>query len=33
MVHDAAALRAQAGGMSVIMDRCLLKEYVILKTE
>ncbi|MBC2730202.1 CoA-binding protein [Thiobacillus sp.] len=33
IVHDAAALRAQAGGMSVIMDRCLLKEYVRLKTE
>jgi len=33
IVHDAAALRAQAGGMNVVMDRCLLKEYVRLKTE
>ncbi|MBN8772193.1 MAG: CoA-binding protein [Thiobacillus sp.] len=33
IVHDAAALRAQTGGMSVVMDRCLLKEYVRLKTE
>ncbi|MBD3813477.1 MAG: CoA-binding protein [Betaproteobacteria bacterium] len=33
IVHDAAALRAQAGGMNVVMDRCLFKEYVRLKTE
>ena len=32
IVHDAAALRAQAGGMTVVMDRCLLKDYVRLKT-
>lgn len=33
IVHDAAAQRAQAGGMTVVMDRCLLKDYVRLKTE
>ncbi|MBI3433310.1 MAG: CoA-binding protein [Hydrogenophilales bacterium] len=33
IVHDDAAQRAQAGGMTVVMDRCLLKEYVRLKTE
>ena len=33
IVHDAAAHRAQTGGMTVVMDRCLLKEYVRLKTE
>jgi hypothetical protein len=33
IVHEAAALRAQAAGMAVVMDRCLLKEYVRLKTE
>lgn len=33
IVHEDAALRAQAGGMNVVMDRCLLKEYVRLKTE
>jgi hypothetical protein len=33
IVADAAAHRAQAGGMTVVMDRCLLKEYVRLKTE
>ena len=32
IVHDAAAQRAQAGGMTVVMDRCLLKETVRLKT-
>jgi predicted CoA-binding protein len=32
IVHDAAAQRAQAGGMTVVMDRCLLKEYVRLNT-
>ena len=33
IVHEDAAQRAQAGGMTVVMDRCLLKEYVRLKTE
>ena len=33
IVHEAAAREAQAGGMTVVMDRCLLKEYVRLKTE
>lgn len=33
IVHDGAAQRAQAGGMTVVMDRCLLKEYVRLKTQ
>jgi hypothetical protein len=33
IVHDDAAHRAQTGGMTVVMDRCLLKEYVRLKTE
>jgi predicted CoA-binding protein len=32
IVDAAAALRAQAGGMTVVMDRCLLKEYVRLNT-
>ncbi len=32
IVHDAAAHQAQTGGMTVVMDRCLLKEYVRLKT-
>jgi hypothetical protein len=32
IVHDAAAQRAQGGGMTVVMDRCLLKEYVRLMT-
>lgn len=32
IVHEAAAQRAQAGGITVVMDRCLLKEYVRLKT-
>ena len=32
IVHEAAAQHAQAGGMTVVMDRCLLKEYVRLKT-
>ena len=32
IVHDAAARKAQAGGMTVVMDRCLLKEYVRLFT-
>jgi hypothetical protein len=33
IVHEAAAQRAQASGMTVVMDRCLLKETVRLKTE
>jgi predicted CoA-binding protein len=33
IVHDAAAREAQAGGMTVVMDRCLLKDYVRLKTQ
>jgi hypothetical protein len=33
IVHEDAALRAQASDMNVVMDRCLLKEYVRLKTE
>jgi hypothetical protein len=33
IVHEAAAREALAGGMTVVMDRCLLKEYVRLKTE
>jgi predicted CoA-binding protein len=32
IVHDAAAQRAQAGGITVVMDRCLLKDYVRLHT-
>jgi hypothetical protein len=32
IVHEAAAQRAQAGGMTVVMDRCILKEYVRLMT-
>lgn len=32
IVHEAAAQRAQAGGMTVVMDRCILKEYLRLKT-
>jgi predicted CoA-binding protein len=33
IVHEAAARQAQAGGMTVVMDRCLLKDYVRLMTE
>jgi predicted CoA-binding protein len=33
IVHEAAAQQAQAGGMTVVMDRCILKDYVRLKTE
>jgi len=33
IVHEAAARQAQAGGMTVVMDRCLLKDYVRLLTE
>lgn len=32
IVADAAAHRAQTGSMTVVMDRCLLKEYVRLNT-
>ena len=32
IVADAAAERAQAGGMTVVMDRCILKDYVRLAT-
>lgn len=32
IVHEAAARRARDAGMTVVMDRCLLKEYVRLKT-
>lgn len=32
IVNEDAAQRARAGGMTVVMDRCLLKEYVRLKT-
>jgi len=32
IIHEAAAQRAQDGGMTVVMDRCLLKETVRLKT-
>ncbi|MBU4499342.1 MAG: CoA-binding protein [Gammaproteobacteria bacterium] len=32
IVHDDAAHRAQAGGMTVVMDRCILKDYVRLFT-
>jgi len=32
IVAETAAREAQAGGMAVVMDRCLLKEYVRLMT-
>lgn len=32
IVHEAAAQRARDAGMTVAMDRCLLKEYIRLKT-
>lgn len=32
IVHEAAARAAQAGGMTVVMDRCILKDYVRLMT-
>ena len=32
IVHEAAAQQAQAGGMTVVMDRCILKDYVRLMT-
>jgi len=33
IVANHAAQQAQAAGMTVVMDRCLLKDYVRLKTE
>ena len=33
IVSENAAQQAQAGGMTVVMDRCILKEYIRLKTE
>ncbi|MHB0916971.1 MAG: CoA-binding protein [Thiobacillus sp.] len=33
IVADAAARAAQAGDMTVVMDRCILKDYVRLNTE
>ncbi|MFO7542451.1 MAG: CoA-binding protein [Thiobacillus sp.] len=33
IVAEAAAQLAQAGGMTVVMDRCLLKDFIRLKTE
>ena len=33
IVAEEAAQRAQAGGMTVVMDRCILKDYVRLKIE
>jgi hypothetical protein len=32
IVHEAAAQQAQTGDMTVVMDRCLLKDYVRLFT-
>jgi len=32
IVAEAAAREAQAGGMTVVMDRCILKDYVRLMT-
>jgi hypothetical protein len=32
IVHEAAAREAQAGGMTVVMDRCILKDYIRLMT-
>jgi predicted CoA-binding protein len=32
IVHESAAQHAQANGMTVVMDRCLIKEYVRLLT-
>jgi predicted CoA-binding protein len=32
IVHDAAAQLAQTAGMTVVMDRCILKDYVRLMT-
>lgn len=33
VVHEAAAQRARDNGMTVVMDRCLLKEYVRLQAD
>lgn len=33
IIAEAAAQQARAGGMTVVMDRCILKDYVRLKTE
>ena len=33
IVAESAAQHARAGGMTVVMDRCILKDYVRLKTE
>jgi uncharacterized protein len=33
IIAEAAAQHARAGGMMVVMDRCLLKDYIRLKTE
>ncbi len=33
IVAEEAAQRTQAGGMTVVMDRCILKDYIRLKTE
>ncbi len=30
VVHPAAAERAAAGGMTVVMDRCILRDYTLL---
>ena len=32
IIHESAARQAQAGGMTVVMDRCLLKEFARLRT-
>lgn len=32
IVHEAAVQQARAGGMTVVMDRCLLKDYIRLFT-
>lgn len=32
IVHDAAAEKARAAGMTVVMDRCIYKDYVDLMT-
>ena len=32
IIHAEAAERGRAAGMTVVMDRCLLKEYIRLKT-